>query len=259
MWHKPDMDRGLSRANRKRLGQAAVFAGVAAAHLGVFALIASSQPSSPMALPPPPILVELFRPSPPPPPPPEPVPTEPSETPGGGAPAAPSRVHVVPDPPPTPPAFPPPREQAPEPAVVVGTAPTASPTPGFGQGGQGTGTGSGIGAGDGPGRGSVRTPPRNLRQPAPGQLRAYHPREALRRGVSGLVVVECRIREDTRLDDCRVLNETPPGQGFSQAGIRAATELYRFRPALIDGRPDYGLRAVMTLRFGRPDEGPAVG
>ncbi|MDI6625315.1 MAG: energy transducer TonB, partial [Brevundimonas sp.] len=143
-----------------------------------------------------------------------------------------------------------PREQAPEPELVVGVAPISSATPGMGQGGEGTGSGTGIGAGDGPGRG-VRTGPRNLRQPAPLALRRYHPPEALRRGVSGTAVVSCRIREDTVLDQCRVLSETPPGQGFGAAGIAAAVAEYRFRPGMIDGRPDYDLRAVITVRFGR--------
>ncbi|MBW8304574.1 MAG: energy transducer TonB, partial [Brevundimonas sp.] len=87
--------------------------------------------------------------------------------------------------------------------------------------------------------------------PAALALRQYHPPEALRRGMSGTAVVSCRIREDTVLDDCRVLSETPPGQGFGAAGVRAAVAEYRFRPAMVDGRPDYDLRAVITLRFGR--------
>ena len=53
------------------------------------------------------------------------------------------------------------------------------------------------------------------------------------------------------LDQCRVLSETPAGQGFGQAGLEAAVAEYRFRPAMVDGRPDYELRAVITVRFGR--------
>ena len=151
---------------------------------------------------------------------------------------------------PVPPVVPAPRQQAPDPELIVGVAPISSGAPGMGQGGEGTGTGTGVGAGDGPGRG-VRTGPRNLREPRPQALRRFHPPEALRRGVSGTAVVSCRIREDTMLDQCRVLSETPAGQGFGQAGLEAAVAEYRFRPAMVDGRPDYELRAVITLRFGR--------
>ncbi len=246
MWHVPRVNIG-SLLNRDRQRKLGAFAIVLTAHVGVFALVARTQPAPLRALPPV-FEVELFRPEPPPPPPP---PEEPSDDPGGGAPAAPSRIHVPPPPrEPVPPEVPAPREQAPEPELVVGVAPTSSATPGMGQGGEGTGSGTGVGAGDGPGRG-VRTGPRNLREPRPQALRRYHPPEALRAGVSGTAVVSCRIREDTVLDQCRVLSETPAGQGFGDAGVAAAVAEYRFRPGMIDGRPDYALRAVITVRFGR--------
>ncbi|WP_209282576.1 energy transducer TonB [Brevundimonas alba] len=229
-----------------RARKAGAFAVVLLAHGGVFLLMARTHPTPPPLGPAPLFEVQLFRPVPPPPP-----PEEPSEDPGGGAPAAPSRVHVPPPPrEPVPPEFPAPREQAPEPELAVGVASTASPTPGMGLGGEGTGSGTGIGSGDGPGRGS-RTGPRNIREPALQALRRYHPPEALRRRVNGTVVVNCRIREDTTVDQCRVVSENPAGQGFGEAGLRAAVAEYRFRPATVDGRPDFDLRAVITIRFGR--------
>lgn len=247
MWPvSPVKIRSLLTPDRQR--KLGAFAIVLTAHIVVFAFVARTQPA-PLRVLPPVVEVELFRPEPPPPPP--PPPEEPSDDPGGGAPAAPSRIHVPPPPRrPVPPEVPAPREQAPEPELVVGVAPISSATPGMGQGGEGTGSGTGIGSGDGPGRG-VRTGPRNLREPRPGALRRYHPPEALRQGVSGTAVVSCRIREDTVLDQCRVLSETPAGQGFGAAGVTAAVAEYRFRPGMIDGRPDYDLRAVITVRFGR--------
>ncbi|MFN3930797.1 MAG: energy transducer TonB [Brevundimonas sp.] len=231
-----------------RLRKAGAFAVVLIAHAGVFALIARTEPGPPLVLPPV-IEVELFRPSPPPPPP--PPPEEPSEDPGGGAPAAPSRIHVPPPPrEPIPPEVPAPREQAPEPTLVVGVAPIASPTPGMGQGGQGTGAGSGIGAGDGPGRGT-RTGPQNLRRPAMQDLRRYHPREALARGVTGVVELRCRIARDSRLEQCTVLRATPGGQGFAEAGLAAARDLYRFRPATLNGAYDDSVTVTVVLEFGR--------
>lgn len=234
----------------RRVRNAGIVAGVTAAHFVVFTLMAQTEPSPPMEPPLPPVNVVLVRPTPPPPPPPPP-PAEPSEDPGGGAPAAPSRVHTPPPPKrPVPPELPAPRELAPEQAPVVGVAPIASPTPGMGQGGQGTGTGSGTGAGDGPGRGS-RTGPRNLREPRMSELRPYHPRQALSEGVSGAVVLRCRIREDTRLDQCRVLSAQPDGYGFAEAGLAAARDLYRFRPATLNGAYDDSVSVTITLEFGR--------
>lgn len=226
--------------------------GVVLAH-GLLLAAASLRDAPPPLVEPPVFDLTLIAP-PAPPPPPE---AEPARESGGGTPAAPSRLRA-PEPPPRPvePEIPRPVAQAPEPALTVGVAPTADPAPGFGQGGEGTGRGEGAGPGDGPGSG-VRTPPRNLREPAMIELRRYHPPEALRRNVSGAALVSCRIREDTRLEDCRVLEEAPAGQGFGQAGARAAVDLYRFRPAMIDGRPDDGLRAVIELSFGR--DAPRLG
>ena len=247
MWHGRPVDIGslLNRDRRRKLG---AFAVVLAAHIGVFALVARTQPPPLQPLPPV-VEVQLFRLRPEPPPPP---PAEPAESTGGGAPAAPSRIHVPPPPRDTvPPELPAPRQQAPEPELVVGVAPIASSSPGMGQGGQGTGAGTGIGAGDGPGRGA-RTGPRNLRRPAMRELRAYHPREALAAGVSGVVTLRCRIRPDTRLDQCDVVSATPPGRGFAEAGLAAANDLYRFQPATLDGAYDDSVTVTLVLEFGRP-------
>jgi protein TonB len=249
MWHSPRVNI-RSLLTRDRQGKLAAFAVVLVAHVGVFALIARSEPA-PLRPLPPVFEVELFRPTPPPPPPPPP-PEQPAERTGGGAPAAPSRIHVPPPPrEPVPPEVPAPREQAPEPEVVVGVSPTASSTPGMGQGGQGTGAGAGVGAGDGPGRG-LRTGPRNLRRPAMNDLRAYHPRQALNAGVSGVVTVRCRIRPDTRLTGCDVVSARPAGQGFEDAGLAAARDLYRFQPATLDGAYDDSVTVTLDLGFGRP-------
>lgn len=227
---------------RRRALLATVVVGL---HALVLAAVSIREPAAPL-IPPPVVDLILTPPAVLP-----PVEVAPARDSGGGAPAAPSRLRM-PEPPPTrvTPEVPTPVAQAPAPALTVGVAPVAAPEPGFGLGGEGEGRGEGTGSGDGPGAG-VRTPPRNLRQPALRELRAFHPPEALRRNVSGLAVVSCRIRADTRLDDCRVLEEAPAGQGFGAAGVRVATELYRFRPALEDGRPDDSVRAVIELAFGR--------
>lgn len=231
-----------------RLRKAGALAVVLIAHAGIFALMARTGPTPPMALPPV-FEVVLFRPPPPPPPP--PPPEEPSPDPGGGAPATPSRIHIPPPPrEPVPPEVPAPRQQAPEPTLLVGVAPTASPTPGMGQGGEGTGAGSGIGAGDGPGRGA-RTGPQNLRRPAMRDLRRYHPPEALSRGVVGVVELRCRIARDTRLEQCTVVRASPEGYGFAEAGLSAARDLYRFRPATLNGAYDDSVTVTVMLEFGR--------
>ena len=228
----------------RRTRNAGIVAAALAAHLVVFAVIGRSQPSPPVLLPP--VLeVVLFRPTPPPPPPPPPPPT-PSLRAGGGAPAAPSRVHVPP-PPPVPPPDPPPAPivQAPEPAIVVGLAPTASDQPGMGQGGQGTGAGTGVGAGDGPGSGSG---PIIIRGASPREIFAGMP-DAIRRGrMPAFARVNCEIGLDSRLSGCRIVDETPVGLGVGQAGVVIAERHFRFRPPRDGlGRPVGGVRVTVNV------------
>lgn len=233
---------------KKRLRNAGVVVGVSAAHLVVFALIANSAAPVPFLPPAPPINVVLFRPVAPPPPPPPP-PLAPTLDPGGGAPAAPSRVHVPPEPPVNiPRELPAPRVQAPEQPLVIGMAADASPTPGMGQGGTGNGTGTGDGDGDGPGSGGVG--PRFIRGATQGEIFSVVPPDARRR--SGRGSVNCVIRLDERLDNCRIVDETPPGLGFGQAAVRAAEAYFRFRPPMTaSGRPIEGQRVTVFVQFGR--------
>ncbi|MES2861981.1 MAG: TonB family protein [Pseudomonadota bacterium] len=234
-------------ASNARLRQAGVVALVGLAHAGLFAAIGMGRVESIVLAPPPAIAVELFRPPVPPPPPPPPTPSP--VQPGGGAPAAPSRIHVTPKPPEVPPELPAPPRPAPRPTLVVGAAPTASLNAGLGQGGEGTGTGSGTGEGDGPGSGSG---PIILRGASNGEILTFVPPEARRRRQAGRSAVNCVIRADTRLESCRVVDENPGGFGFGDAAIRIAETHFRFRPpTTASGRPVDGFRVTVTVNFGR--------
>lgn len=244
-----DNDGERPTARRARYRRWGVIGGVALAHVGLFALLGLSgaPPAPPSVLAP--IEVELFQPAPPPPPPP-PEDPEPAPDPGGGAPAAASRVNRPPDPPRVPPELPIlPPTPAPAPTLVVGASPTATLNTGLGQGGEGTGAGSGRGEGDGPGAGSG---PIILRGASNGEILAFVPPEARRRRVSGRASVNCVIRSDTRLEGCRVVDETPGGLGFGEAAVRIAETHFRFRPpATASGRPVEGFRVTVFVQFGR--------
>lgn len=200
-------------------------------HVGAFVLLGVGRPEPPLVTTLPPILVDLVPSSPIPPPP----PSAPAASQGGGAPAAPS---VVRPPPPRPapprPEIVAPARPAPEQPLIIGVAPEPSPTPGPGQGGQGTGSGGGSGSGVGPGVGDG--PPRIIRGPTVGELRTLHPREAFRRRMGGRATLACRVRLDTTLSDCRLVDETPPGMGFGEAAL-AAARYFRFRPPTQNGAP----------------------
>ena len=128
--------------------------------------------------------------------------------------------------------------------MVVGIAATESATPGMGQGGQGTGSGTGTGAGSGPGTGTVRARP--IRFPSPAEKRRVHPSAA--RDQAGRGVIACRIRLDTRLEACRILEESPPGLGFGRAAL-AAAPYHRFSPPTVNGVPQEGYEMTIGVDF----------
>lgn len=236
----------LSDAKAKRWTRPVVVATVVAVHAVVLAAIGltrSASPPLPVQLP---ISVELFEIAPPPPPPPPPDP-EPAVDPGGGAPAAASRVNRPPEPPRVPelPVLPP--TPAPVPTLTVGASPTATLNTGLGQGGEGTGTGTG--AGDGPGSGAGA---QILRGASNGEILAFVPPEARRRRIAGRASVNCVIRADTRLEACRIVDETPGGLGFGDAAVRIAETHFRFRPpTTASGRVVEGFRVTVFVQFGR--------
>lgn len=222
------MSTGHSILKDRRVRNVGIVAAIVALHLGVFVAIGRGAPGGPLVLPTPPLDVILFRPAAPPPPEPPPPPPTPSRVQGGGAPAAPSRIHTPPPPAAPPPDSPPaPVAQAPEPALVVGIAPTSSGEPGFGLGGQGTGSGTGVGDGDGPGSG---VGPLILHGASSRQIFDATPRELRRRARGVDVTVSCEVTLGQQLTGCRVVRERPAGQGFGQVAVQIAERHFRVRP-----------------------------
>lgn len=246
MWHISRVTTGHPILKDRRLRNAGIVAAIVGLHLAVGVVVGRGGPGGPLAIPIPPIEVLLVRPPVPPPPPPPPPPEQPVRSQGGGAPAAPSRVHTPPPPPiPQPDPPPAPREQAPEPALTVGVAPIASDTPGMGQGGRGNGTGTGVGDGDGPGSGIG---PMILRGASAREISEETPRELRRRARNVDVTVNCQIRLDERLEACRVVEERPAGQGFGAVAVRIAEGRFRVRPARsASGAPVAGGRITIGV------------
>lgn len=223
-----------SKAGLTKGRKLALYGAVALVHAGVFAgvgmmAVKGSVPEFAQ-----PVLVELVHWSKPP-----ELPLDTALTPerGGGAPKAPSVVRLpkhVPDV--SKPEIVAPPKPAPEVPLVIGRSDSGEQTPSQGQGGTGDGTGQGIGSGDGDGRGQG---PRLVRGPTQGELRAVHPREAFRKRQGGKATLSCRIRLDQRLENCAVVDESPPGLGFGQAAL-AASRYFRFEPPVRAGQPVSG-------------------
>nr|WP_255500863.1 energy transducer TonB [Caulobacter sp. 17J80-11] len=72
------------------------------------------------------------------------------------------------------------------------------------------------------------------------------PQTALRAGVSGTVLLSCRITVEGAATNCEVLEESPAG--FGKAAVQASGR-YRFKPATYEGRPIEAAQVKIPIRF----------
>lgn len=109
--------------------------------------------------------------------------------------------------------------------------------------------------------------PRLPPPPSPGsELERYYPQRARDQGIEGSAVIECSISADGRLSACTVVSETPPGSGFGQASIRAATKFRmpararnRGRSVASDGLPQPRFRIPLNWSLhGESDAQPPL-
>lgn len=168
---------------------------------------------------------------------------------GGGAPAAPSRVRQPPINTEREVELVAPVVPAPVQPLTLGLATEADPAPAKGMGDMGEGRGEGAGDGEGPGRGG--SPPIILRGASRTEVLSVVPPAARRARQAGRASINCIIRLDETLGDCRVVSETPSGFGFGEAGLQA-TRFFRYRPpTTASGRPVEGQRVTISVMFGR--------
>ena len=80
---------------------------------------------------------------------------------------------------------------------------------------------------------------------------AVYPEAAQRKRIEGEALVRCIVGTDLRLSDCRVVRETPSGQGFGEATIRVAM-LLRLKGTTLAGEPTPGRGFLFPLKFRLP-------
>jgi hypothetical protein len=91
-------------------------------------------------------------------------------------------------------------------------------------------------------------------KPASGALR-YYPEHAQMAGVTGDTTLRCRIRAATlTLGDCRVIAETPTGEGFGDKSIALVDFGVRLQPRMLDrlkaaGKTPDGASAEVSFQF----------
>jgi|GEM_PF-280791 len=93
-------------------------------------------------------------------------------------------------------------------------------------------------------------PPAWLRRPTPQEMYTFYPAQALAAKIGGKALINCRVNVQGAAEDCQVVTENPPGQGFGAAAVQTA-KLFEFTPATSAGIPFPG-RVSIPLAFSLP-------
>jgi protein TonB len=111
--------------------------------------------------------------------------------------------------------------------------------------GEGTGKDSvaAYGPGEGPGGGAMYNA-EWYREPSDAELAPYM-RDYVKNG-TGWALIACRTAPDYRVENCRALDESPPGGGLARA-LRLAAWQFRVRPPRANGKALIG--AWVKIRF----------
>ena len=239
----PSQARHTPPPRRARRGSAKVVAIAAAValHALLLLVVLLARTPSPVAERPP---AELELPAPTPPP--FVPPRRTSQHRAGGSPATAPKLARPSTPVPKPSRVPPQPIRAPAPVPTLAVpAPTilaphgpdlASPVTGAGEGAATGGSGAGTGTGPGGPGGHATVEPTWVLQPDSDIVERFYPPAAYKAGRPGGAELACTELADGRVKACRVLSETPLGDGFGAAAAKLS-RWFRFRPVQLDGRP----------------------
>jgi TonB family protein len=100
--------------------------------------------------------------------------------------------------------------------------------------------------------------PSDAAGPPPSLFDAYYPPAARAAGLEGYVVLSCINLANGRLSRCEVVEETPKGQGFGQASLRAADQ-FRLDLRTKEGAPVEGASVKIPIHWRLDHPAPAPG
>jgi TonB family protein len=97
--------------------------------------------------------------------------------------------------------------------------------------------------------GPTQLPPGFRRMPTSDDLAKAYPEKAMRRGVSGVAVIDCGVNKEGDLADCALSSETPMNYGFGAAAVSLAP-LFNVEPRMKNGVAVNGAVSI-PIKFGR--------
>jgi len=89
-------------------------------------------------------------------------------------------------------------------------------------------------------------------------LARYYPERAARLEKEGRATVLCRVDARGRLQDCKILDESPEGYGFGDATLKLVGS-FRMRPQTRDGVPVDGGTVRIPMVYRLPEDSAPVG
>ena len=98
----------------------------------------------------------------------------------------------------------------------------------------------------------AETSPRFITRPTGEDMARFYPAVAQTIGLSGRVMLDCRVSALGALDECKTSGESPAGMGFAKAALGMAS-IFRLRPRTVDGVAVGGGTFETVIRFQTPE------
>jgi protein TonB len=87
-----------------------------------------------------------------------------------------------------------------------------------------------------------------LARPSAADMLRNYPERAISGALGGDVLMNCKVAETLRLENCKVISETPVHVGFGRAALKLAP-FYVIKPLTSSGESTVGSSVTVPVRF----------